>query len=65
MFVAWKDNCTLCCIKREVARRKREMVAPLHSVLVRPHLEYSIQAWDPQLRKDVELLEWCRVGPRR
>jgi len=24
---------------------------------LRPHLEYCIQAWDPQYRKDVELLE--------
>ena len=24
---------------------------------MRPHLEYCIQAWGPQYRKDVELLE--------
>ena len=24
---------------------------------MRPHLEYYIQAWDPQYRKDMELLE--------
>ena len=25
---------------------------------MRPHLEYCIQAWGPQYRKGVELLEW-------
>ena len=28
--------------------------------LLRPHLEHCIQAWVPQYRKDVELLEWVQ-----
>jgi len=32
-------------------------VLPLYSTLVRPHLEYCIQIWSPQYRRDTDLLE--------
>jgi len=57
-FAAWKANSILGCIKRGVARREREVIVPCCSVLVRFYLEYCIQAWAPQYRRNTELLEW-------
>jgi hypothetical protein len=57
MEAAKKGNRMLGMMKRTIVSREKEIIIKLYKSLVRPHLEYCVQAWNPFLKKDIELLE--------
>ena len=64
-LAAWKANCVLGCIKKEVTSREREVIVSLYLAIVRPHLEYCVKARGLQHKKDMELWSGSRGGPLR
>ena len=44
-------------IMRIITHKEKQLIVPLYKAIVRPHLEYCIQAWRPYLKKDIDKLE--------
>ena len=44
-------------IRRNITYKEKSLIVPLHKAIVRPHLEYCIQAWTPHLKNDIDMLE--------
>ena len=52
-----KANRMLGFINRNFTFKNKDIILPLYRSLVRPHLEYAVQFWDPHLIKDINKLE--------
>ena len=37
--------------------KEKQLIVPLYKAIVRPYLEYCIQAWRPYRKKDIDKLE--------
>ena len=56
-ITASKENRILGLIRRTITYKEKQLNVPLHKAVVRPHLEYCIQAWRPYRKKDIDMLE--------
>ena len=56
-IAASKGNQVLGMIRRNITYKEKSLIVPLYKAIVRPHLEYCIQAWSPYLMKDIDMLE--------
>ena len=57
---ASKGNQVLGMIRRNKTYKEKSLIVPLYKAIVRPHLEYCIQAWNPYRRKDIDMIEKYR-----
>ena len=50
-IAASKGNKILGLIMRTIMYNEKRIIVPLYKAIVRPHLEYCIQAWRPYCKK--------------
>ena len=57
LMAAKKGNCVLGMMKRNIKCKNASIIMRLYKFLVRPSLEYCIQTWSPDHKKDIEVQE--------
>ena len=58
-------NAVIGMINRTITCRKKDIMVKLYKALVRPKLEYCVQAWCPYLKKDIDKLEKVQTKATR
>ena len=56
-IAAVKGNQILGLIRQNIVYKETDLIILLYKTIVRPHLEYCIQAWRPYRKKDIDMLE--------
>ncbi len=55
-IAAYQGNHVLRMIRRNITYQEKSLIVPLYKAIVRPRLEYCIQAWIPYLGKYIDML---------
>ena len=56
-IAASKCNQIRGLIRRNITYKEKNLIIPLYKAIVRPQLEYGIQAWRSYCKKDIDTLE--------
>ena len=56
-IAASKGNQILWLIRRTLTYKKKQLIVSMYKAIVKPNLEYCIQAWRPYRKKDIDKLE--------
>ena len=56
-IAASKRNQIIGLIRRTIMYKEKQLIVPLYKAIVRPHMEYCIQARKPYHKKDIDKLE--------
>ena len=56
-MAASKGNQIIWLIRRTNMYKEKQLIVPMYKAIVRPHLEYCIQARRPYRKKDIDKLQ--------